>query len=574
MGEPGTNASSDGDAADVDAALWRRFAGAPGDDVKATPVYRLKLAGAAPSGFGLHLRRVAPVDRLRGEALIRDVWRIGNIRIERQSGASPWDAPAPTRHYADRLNRFDWLGDLFSQGEAGADRARFLVDDWIERFGKFNGFAWRFGPTVDRVWNWLLCGADLFDVGEDAARQARLETLGRQLRHIEASFDATPDIAAQWRGACVLIAADICLFGGRRLVDATDRLEQQCTANILPDGGHVSRSPERLLWALADLMTLRDVFERAGRAVPAFVDKWIPRMGAMVGFFRMGDGGLAPFNDGGEGRAHVVDAVLDALPAPPRRFSFAMKSGFQKLEKGGLQLVLNAGAAPERPFGLSAHAGPLGFELSDGAVRLVTSCGFSPDVNVNWQAAVRGTGAHSTLLVSGRDACRFTVDEPTRLRRPEGPEGITAKRLEEQDEIWLDAQHGGWKEAFGFLHRRRLFMAADGGRVSGEDSLVRPISLGIAEDPKLISFEIRFHLHPAVTAITVGDAIRLISETGRSWRFKTSHSGARLEPSRYLARGRVEKTEQIVISGRADPNGDGSSPPNCVRWAFLRDERR
>jgi len=163
----------------------------------------------------------------------------------------------------------------------------------------------------------------------------------------------------------------------------------------------------------------------------------------------------------------------------------------------------------------------------------VTSCGFSPEVNLDWQAAVRRTGAHSTLSLAGRDASKFSTFEPTRLLTPEGPEGISAKRLEEADEIWLDAQHAGWKGRYGLIHRRRLFMSGGGDQLTGEDSIVRPISQTPDDDGKFISFDIRFHLHP-------------------------------------LGRGLVEPTVQIVMSGRADPNGDGALPPNCIRWGFRK----
>nr|WP_288145544.1 heparinase II/III family protein [Hyphomonas sp.] len=291
----------------------------------------------------------------------------------------------------------------------------------------------------------------------------------------------------------------------------------------------------------------------------------------MLAFFQTGDGALNPFNDGDESRPEVVDAALSRLPAPPRRFTFAPKSGFQKLEKHGLRLVLDCGAAPGLPFGDQAHAGALGFELSDSSSRIVTSCGFSAEVNIDWQAAVRRTSAHSTLILSGRDSATFSLNDSTRLLSASGPDGISAKRLEEADEIWLDAQHGGYKPAHGLLHRRRLFMAGDGRRLAGEDSLVRPISQTPAEDRKFINFEIRFHLHPTVEAMMGKDAIRLICENGAVWRFKTSHEGARLERTAYLARGVVERPEQIVIAGFADPNSDGTEPPNCVRWAFVKE---
>ncbi|HAE94904.1 MAG TPA: heparinase, partial [Hyphomonas atlantica] len=132
-------------------------------------------------------------------------------------------------------------------------------------------------------------------------------------------------------------------------------------------------------------------------------------------------------------------------------------------------------------------------------------------------------------------------------------------------------QHGGYKAACGLLHRRRLFMSGDGKRLTGEDSLVRPVSQPPADDRKFIGFEIRFHLHPTVTAIMGKDAIRLVCDDGAVWKFKTSHEGARLERTVYLARGVVERPEQIVMAGFADPNGDGQQPPNCIRWAFLKE---
>ncbi len=554
-----------------DAILWRRFRGVAGEHVKASPVHRLKLAGAGPVGFSLHLRNLLPPDAQRGEALISDVWRIGMSREQLAPGETPWRLSLPSRHFSDRIQRFDWLPDLLAHGEAGADRARVLVDDWIEVFGKFDGFAWRAGPTADRVWNWMRAGPALFDSGEEEPRQIRMESFARQTRHLEAVVDAATDPAARWRGACALVAAGICVFAGKDLEQRVGRLEAECVAQILPDGGHVQRSPSRGLSAMFDFLALKDLFERAGRPVPDFIDRFVPRMGAMVQFFRASDGCLDPFNNGHESRPELVSAALAALETPPRRFTVSPKSGFQKLEKGGTRLVLDSGQAPLAPFGDEAHAGALGFELSDGPVRLITSCGYSPEVDIDWQAAVRRTGAHSTLSIAGRDSAVFELRDESQLLAPQGPDGISAKRLEEDDEIWLDAQHGGYKSAYGLLHRRRLFMSGDGRRVTGEDSLVRPVSQGAARERRFANFEIRFHIHPGVTAMMGPDYIRLETPSGPAWRFKTSHEGARLEKTIYTGRGIVERSEQIVLSGQADPNSDGSEPPNCVRWAFLRD---
>ncbi len=554
-----------------DAELWARLTGKSGEEATASPIHRLKIAGAAPDGFGLYPRPVAPADELRGESLMRDVWRIGMSKLEMKLGRPPWSVPLPSKHFADRIHRFDWLADVFTQGDTGADRARFLVDDWIENFGRFNGFAWRAGCTADRVWNWMLCGPALFDHGEEGLVHQRLDTLARQIRHIDSLHEDCVEPAARWRISVVMVLQAVCLKRGKGLHDSYARLENECTAQILPDGGHVTRSPARGLRAMLDLCVLRDVISRSERAVPDFLQRWVERLGGMIGFFRAGDGALPPFHDSQESFPDIVDAAISCLGVSPRRFTVAPKSGYHKLEKGSTCLILDAGAAPEQPFGDGAHAGALGFELQDGPARLVTSCGFSPEVDIDWRAAVRRTSAHSTLIISGEDSAPFLRNDETRLTYPAGPEGISAKRLEEADEIWLDAQHGGYKKLFGLLHRRRLFMSGDGARLTGEDSLARPVSQGAANTDRTIPYVVRFHLHPTVSVTMGGTSIRLETDTGAVWRFKTSHDAARLEKTIYLGRGVIEKSTQIVLSGRADADSDGSGPPNCVRWAFLKE---
>ncbi len=560
-------------SAQEDAALWQRFRGVPGARVpdRLAPGPRLvETAAQGPAGWA-GLRPLAPPDNLRGEALGRGIWRHGLERFELGDEDRPWAIEGASLHFLDRVHRFDWLGDLVACGPQSCDKARQLSDAWIADFGRFDGFAWRVGPTADRVWNWMSCGEVLFGKDQGRAGRERFEVLLAQVEHAQSLADSVADVEARFRTFLIGVACAGLIGEDTLRESALERLEAECTAQIMADGGHVSRSPQRLLGALLDLLTLRRFLSECGFPPVQFLDKWLPRMGAMLGFFRCGDGALHPFHDSGEARPEQVTAALDALGLPPRRFSVAPKSGFQKLVRADTEVLLDVGSAPEPPFGDLAHAGALGFELADGPARIVTSCGASREVNVDWQAAVRRTGAHSTLVLGGRDSAAFRRNDASGLLAPEGPDGISAKRLEEDDEIWLDAQHSGYRDNFGLLHRRRLFLAGDGSRLAGEDSLVRPVSRACQEGAQLVSFEIRFHLHPCVDAQMGREAIMLNCAGGRRWRFRTTHSRARLERSVYLARGTVENCDQIVLTGRADPNGDGSEPPNCVRWAFVRE---
>ncbi|MEM9738615.1 MAG: heparinase II/III family protein [Pseudomonadota bacterium] len=572
MSLPIGNSRPEGRTAEEDAALWRRFRGALGEAAKPSASQWLRvITTPSPTYDWGRFVHPGPADPQRGAAVLRGIWRAGKERFEGLGNVGPWHVEGASLHFKDRMHRFEWLVPLAQQSPDGSRQAVEWVDAWIDDHGSFDGFSWRAGPCADRVWNWMRCGALLFANPETPESKNRLQALRRQVSHLEFLAGSTADIDARFRIAAICTVLSALEGDPQRLQSGLDNLESECTAHVLPDGGHVSRSPERLLRTLLDLGAIQSTLRACGKTVPEFITKWMPRMGAMLNFLRCDDGRLYPFNDGAEATPEEIDAALGCLATAPRQFSFSPKSGFQKLERANLRLILDVGRAPDQPFGDMAHAGSLGFELSEGQTRLVTSCGFSREVNVDLQAAVRRSGAHSTLVLAGRDNANFVVNESSGLLSPDGPDGISAKRLEEDHEIWLDAQHSGYKETYGLLHRRRLFMAGDGQRLTGEDSLVRPVSREPVDDDRPIGFEIRFHLHPTVTALMGRGAILLQCENGARWRFKTSHPGARLERSLYLARNTVEHPDQIVISGRADPNGDGTEPPNCVRWAFLRD---
>lgn len=557
-------------SAEYDAELWYRLRGKYGDDAIGPSVGGLNLSGRSVPKFKQHIRPIIPGSEMAGELLLQGQWKLGSARVEAPTEIAPWSVSPPTRHFADWLHGFDWAGSLLRQGTPGVERLKWLVDDWIEHFGRFHGFVWRADCTAERVWNWLCYGSVLFEQDEKGRLTHRLAALDRQIRHVAACLEEDVSPQARWSGCNIAVITALNIRGGRGLDASLGALEAECSAQFFPDGGHISRSPERGLRCLADLMIIREALIKGKRKLPDFVERWIQRIGSMTAFFVSGDGALLPFNDGDQSRREVVSAVLNKLPIAPRRFSIAPKSGFHKLNNGRTMLVLDAGPGPEQPHGDKAHSGALGFEMHDGAARIVTSCGGSRKVDIDFQEAVRRTAAHSTLIISNRESTGFSTNDESRLLYPIGPCDITAKRLEEENQVWLEAQHGGYRERFGFLHQRRLFMSADGERLTGEDSLARPVNMGESDITELIPFCLRFHLHPTVTARLDKRVVELKSDAGPVWHFKSSVLDMELGESIYLARGIVERSHQIVLRSEAVPNSDGSRPPNCIRWAFRK----
>ena len=559
----------DESAAERDLANWRKYRGRLGEDARATPVYKLKLNGPTPEGLTLYPQNLRTGSVERGQELIDGTWRIGRDVHTVPASVPPWDRAGPSRHFADRLHRFHWLTDLFAVGPAGYRRGRDLLATWVHDFGKWNGFVWRVPVTADRVWFWLMGGPNLLDnLPPDSEI---LQSLVRQGRHLAHSTDECTDVRAVLRSILAQLALAFATDEGeRRIMTLEGQLEMMLGDYVLADGGHITRNPEALLDLLIDLQTLDDLYLRTGRPSMDCISKVVPRIAGMLKFLRAADGGLPVLNGGSEGnRTDIKNALFPYSGS--RAFAFATKSGFQKLEAGNARVLLDAGASPAPEQGYEAHAGCLAFEFEDHGERIVTQCGSHADIDPEWRAATRRTDGHSTLTISGHNAAQFAPIKSLGLEAPQGPTGVSARRMEERDQILIDSQHSGWKDVFGLVYRRRLFMAGDGRRLTGEDSLFRPLSAGECETEDLVPFDVRFHLHPSIRMEPDEKHLRLVLPSGARWIFKTNHEEKSIERSVYLGRGRVEKCWQLVLTGRAKADGDANEPMNLVKWAFIKE---
>lgn len=562
------------DAQDSDYAQWLEFTGNSGAKIEASPVHRLRISGPGPSGITALPTSNYPVNRARGEAILEGRWRFGASELKVPDGHSPWGPQLPSFHFADRIHRFHWLRDLAACGSVGEARGRALVAAWIEVFGKWHDFAWRPGVTADRLIHLLSAGPWLFNPLAHAERFELLDSIGRQMRHLQFSAPEETDPWSRFRIAIALSLAGAATEDGRKTLDAgLAMLEAECASQILADGGHASRSPETLAEALLDIHAVEELLLRLGLSAPAFLNKLQPRMAAMLSFFQTADGGLLAVNGGGDGRNGLARSSLRPHGGVSSRFSFARLSAYQRIQANDLTVYVDAGPGPERPHGGRAHAGALAISVDDGPERIIVSCGANPDLDPALRDAARRTAAHSVLSLNGEDSAVFTMDPATGMRAPEGPAQLAVRRMEEGEQYLLEGQHAGWRVRHGLIYRRRLYVAMNGSRITGEDSLSRPVSESPpAFESGSLPFEIRFHLHPDVQ-IAGGPDDRTIflglPQRQRVWRFR-SETLLSVENSRYWGGDAPQKTRQLVIRGAADPKADGSQAPNRVRWALVR----
>lgn len=569
-------------AGDLAGAAARRLRRESSDIANALAFYRLPaLSGRAPQGLATPPHALRKGDKGRGAALLSGRFTLAGETLETPPGESVWDLTAPSRRFAAALHRFDWLADLLAVDDAEARQlAMVLVDDWIERFGRWNWFSWSPPVLEGRIRAWLFAHAVLLS-GEGADR--RLATLARQTRRLSRALGVVAPGRPRLDAAITLALAVLALDLGGPMASRTGRaLDRELQAQILPDGGHVSRNPQ----AAADILIALVELDRAAEGaapLPEEVGRALDRIAGFVRLCRLPSGALASFHGGGEGDTRAIEAALRHLsggkkiPAAPA-FNVAPHSGYHRADAGDAVLIFDAAGPAPGALGGDAHASALAFEFAAAGARLVVNCGWAHDQPSSWREAVRATAAHSALTLEETSSARLIAPGWRRdLLGPcmeQGPEPVKARRNEEDLGVWLEATHDGYRKPFGMSVRRRLFLAVDGGDLRGEDGLFRPVEDGAPADPEArLRFAIRFHLHPDVRASLSRDSLSalLVAPNGDGWRFRTDGGPVRLEKSVYLAAGAPpRRSTQLVISGEAEPFGGGERPPNRVRWAFQR----
>lgn len=525
-------------------------------------VYSATLAGRRAPPPAVALPTPFAGDPERGRQILEGAFSFAGERIAQ--ARNPWTAVGAGPGWLAQANGFAWLGDLAAHGGAPAQaRARGLVVDWAaaDAAGSLaeSEIAWRAEVTGRRVWSWLARYGWLVEGAAETERDALLDSLGRQVRHLSRVAGREGVDEERLTGVAGFVAACLCLpnWAGAR-GEAVGLLAEELSRAVLPDGCHATRSPRVQLQVLEDLTALREAFRAAQQETPAALQSAIDRMAPMLRFFRHGDGGLALFNDSREGDPAEIDSVLalaDARGRPPRR---APHGGFERLVAGRLTVLMDAGAPPPAGYDGHAHAGVLSLEISAGAERLVVNCGAATRPDGDWSSAQRATAAHSTLGLADTNSSEVLTQARRLGKRRARTE---CDRREADDSIWVEAGHDGYWTGFGASVRRRLFLAAAGDDLRGEDSVD-----GADGQP----FTIRFHLHPKVqvSLLHTHTAALLRTPSGQGWRLRAVGADMALTDGVYLGRGEGKRTQQIILTGVVGPEGAQ------VKWALQREAKK
>ncbi|MCB1680890.1 MAG: heparinase II/III family protein [Alphaproteobacteria bacterium] len=457
------------------------------------------------------------------------------------------------------LNSFEWLRDLRAQcGSLARNQGQQMICSWARSYPNWDKETWRGDITGRRLAMWIshheyFC-AGLPEEDEDLF----FTSLIRQAKHLYNTLGTLEEIPFL-QAARGLIYAGLAIEGRERWIEnALNLLDQSLKEQVLPDGGHASRSPARQLQALQLLLDIKSALTAGDYPVPEDLSDTIARMSTALRFFRYGDRRLATMNASQEGEQEEIDSTLAQAGLRSKPLQSLPDSGYERMEMGRSLVLFDYGAAPKYPYDRYTHAGPLSFEFSYGKERLFVSCGTHP-TSPEWCEALRATSAHNTASLDYRNAHEIRKDGHFGRRSA----SAHCERQETREAILIDASHNGYVSLNGITHMRRLYLTDEGNDFRGEDTFTSCIDL-----TRPVEIAIRFHLHPRITVSLVNNDTEALLRMpgGIGWRFKFGAGILVLEDSIYLGdESEARKTKQLVIYGHT--TGEYAS----VQWSLKKE---
>ncbi len=437
-----------------------------------------------------------------------------------------WDDPGRAKLWRYHQHYFD---DLVAEGAAGRSAWHHaLIAAWHEQVPLGWGSGWEPYPLSLRIVNlikWILAGNE--------PDPATLDSLAVQARFLRGRLEYHLLGNHLFANAKALFFAGQ-FFDGKEadgwLDVACAILKRETAEQILPDGGQFELSPMYHALALEDLLDLINVAAAYGAGrhpdLAPLAELWRDRATAMFHWLAAmshPDGDPAFFNDTALGMTATATALrvyadrLDLAPTvAPDPFTWLRHSGYARLEAGDAVLICDmARIGPDYLPG-HAHADTLSFELSIHGRRLFVNSGTSEYGLGAERLRQRGTAAHNSVIVAGRDSSDVWSGFRVGLRAR--PIGATAGRA--GDMLHAECSHDGYRRLAGRpLHHRRWELRPGVLRIADR--------LEGGQHPAIA----RYHLHPDITAQP---------DTARSGRFTlpgrrvvrwTASADAALEPS-------------------------------------------
>jgi uncharacterized heparinase superfamily protein len=393
------------------------------------------------------------------------------------NGSIPWNDRRYDKLWLYHLNYFDYLnvGFRLPADKALLDAAGDIALDWCRQNTQGKGVGWEPYPLSLRIVNWLKFLARhkdaLVQLSAEARQRRLLDSLGVQVTTLERRLEK--DLL----GNHFLKNIKALLFAGAWLESTRSShwwaqgaalLEQQLHEQILPDGGHVERSPMYHSQVLEDLAEIRLLCASTGRSLPCsdLLSKKIASMAHFLKGIVHPDGEIPHFNDSVLGGARPPHALLAMSGFGLRDAEVTENTPYVRVFPDTGYGVIRS---PESRSALIFDCGPLGpdyqpghghcdvlsYELSLQGQRVAVNTGVSTYEPGPVRSYERSTAAHNTVRIDDEEQAETWASFRVGRRPRVGPvrggcEGVLP---------FVTGEHDAYRR-LGVVHARTILLRA------------------------------------------------------------------------------------------------------------------
>ena len=401
-----------------------------------------------------------------------------------------WDGPNKSKLWRYNQHYFDDLNARDSNDRIAWHRT--LITTWILENNVGEGSGWEPYPTSLRIVNWVKFALSKSELSTEA--QESLAIQARWLsRHIEWHVLGNHLMAnAKALYFCGLFfegnEADTWRKTGLAIM--LNELHEQ----ILPDGGHFELSPMYHALALEDYLDIVNVAKCFSHSEDVIkLEQAIPSMLTWLRLMSHPDGKISFFNDSATNIAPENSQIFEYAARLEIKFSYTFghkflpQSGYFRLENTNSVLIGDVAKIGPDYLPSHAHADTLSFEFSLFDQRLIVNSGTSEYGIGSERLRQRGTPAHSTLSINGKNSS--DVWSGFRVGTRARPGAVAFQTFD--TEATVQGSHDGYRvEAGSPVHCRKWSLKP--GSLEIEDTVSGKSSYTI---------DAVFRLHPSVSAV-------------------------------------------------------------------------
>ena len=446
-----------------------------------------------------------------------------------------------------QLNSFLWL-NLIDRKNDGKILQR-IITIWMLKHSKYKRNIWESSVLSKRIISWILNVDIILNNSSFDFKRNFLNSIIAQTNHLKKNIRFEKDYTKRIEILTALILSGLVF---REYIEnyniGIKELDKLVKNYFDSTGFPLTRNPSDLIFFSKYLLLSKECIKDAQQYIPDFLETIIDKNLICIKNLSTPKNSIPLFNGGTEEDLEEFNKFINALN---------YKSKDKKHMIGGISIFniknnivfFDAGEPPKKSFSKSYQSGPLSFEYYLDGEKIITNCGFGSNISPKAKLLSRLTSAQSTLTINDTSVTKFERNKI--INKIFGNSIKNTFKISNEDFVENDnyikstASHNGYEHNFGCTHKRQISINKETKNLLGSDELTK------REDGKPVTYSIRFHLYPGLTAIKTisGNSVLIQLSKNKSLLFTIKNESIALEKSIFLGRNKILENTCVTVSG-------------------------